>query len=128
MEGVKLTDFRENATIISQIRRGHDEKNRFDTTPFTEENRISLDLTYMFDTPGANSLSKKDIEALIPRIMQAQKMLSNNEGDIRDGNIAMTGWQTLPEEITKGHLEEIKSVTGALSREIDAFISLPISG
>ncbi len=128
MEVVKLTDFRENATIINQIRRGREEKNSFDTAPFMEENRISLDLTYMFDTPGANSISKKDIEALIPRVMQAQKMLENNEGDIRDGNIAMTGWQTLPEEITKGHLEEIKSVTGALSREIDAFISLGIGG
>ncbi len=128
MEVVKLTDFRENATIINQIRRGREEKNSFDTAPFMEENRISLDLTYMFDTPGANSISKKDIEALIPRVVQAQKMLENNEGDIRDGNIAMTGWQTLPEEITKGHLEEIKSVTGALSREIDAFISLGIGG
>jgi glucose-6-phosphate isomerase len=128
MDGVKLTDFGENATIISQIRRGRDEKNRFYTALFREENRISLDLTYMFDTPGVNSISKGDIEALIPRVMQAQKMLENGEGDILDGNIAMTGWQNLPEEISKGHLEEIKSVTYSLSREIDAFVSLGIGG
>ena len=69
MEVVKLTDFRENATIINQIRRGREEKNSFDTAPFMEENSISLDLTYMFDTPGANSISKKDIEAFIPRVL-----------------------------------------------------------
>jgi glucose-6-phosphate isomerase len=128
MNGIKLTDFKENATIIRQVGRGRNEKNRFDTASFMEENRISLDLTYMFDTPGKDPISKKDIEALIPRVIKAQKMLDRNEGDIHDGDIAMTGWQTLPEEVDKKHLEEIKSVTSTLSREIDAFLSLGIGG
>src|SRR4030042_5754104 len=128
MDGVKLTDFRENTTIIKQMGRGHKEKNRFDTDSFMEDNRISLDLTYMFDPPGKDPITKKDIDTLIPRVLKAQKMLERNEGDIHDSNIAMTGWQTLPEERDKKHLDEIKSVTSTLSRGINAFVSLGIGG
>jgi len=128
MDGIKLTDIEDNTTIISQIKRGCAEKNPFDTDNFMEENKVSLDLTYMFDTPEENSISRKDIESLIPLVIKAQKMLKNEEGDIYDGDIAMTGWQNLPEEISKEHLEEIKSVTSALSREIDAFVSIGIGG
>ena len=128
MEGIRLANFKENETIIDQIRRGRDEKNPFDTGPFIEANRISLDLTYMFDTPEETSISKGDMEALIPDVLKAHQMLKKDEGDIHDGDIPMTGWQNLPEEIDNEHFEEIKSVTRSLSQEIDAFVSLGIGG
>ncbi|MBW2609565.1 MAG: glucose-6-phosphate isomerase [Deltaproteobacteria bacterium] len=128
MKGIELTGLGENATIIHQVRRGRNEKNPFETESFIKNNKISIDLTYMFDTPEETSLSKGDIEALIPRVLEAHKMLKKEEGDIRDGDIPMTGWQNLPEEITVEHLAGLKSVTSELSREIDAFVSLGIGG
>jgi len=128
MEGIDLIDLKENRTVLDQIERGHDQGNPFNTKTFIKENRISLDLTYMFDSPEESSLSKKDIEALIPRVIKAHEMLKEDKGDICDGDIPMTGWQNLPEEIDKGHLEEIKEVTRELSKEIDAFVSLGIGG
>jgi glucose-6-phosphate isomerase len=82
----------------------------------------------MFDTPVEVSIRLKDVENLIPGIIKAHKMLKNDEGDIYDRGICMTGWQTLPSEITAEHLDEIRSVTGELSGEIDAFVSLGIGG
>ena len=128
MEGLKLNGLRENKTIINQIRRGDYKKRTFDPKLLIEENRITLDLTYMFDTPGGNSISMEDINALIPRVMEAQTMLKRDKGDIYDGDIPMTGWQNLPEEIEPEHLAEIKSVTKDLSKDIDAFVSLGIGG
>ncbi|MFC1869289.1 glucose-6-phosphate isomerase, partial [Thermodesulfobacteriota bacterium] len=73
-------------------------------------------------------ISKGDIEALIPLVMKSHQMLMKEEGDIYDNGIPMTGWQNLPEEIEREHLEDIKSATRALSPEIDAFVSLGIGG
>jgi glucose-6-phosphate isomerase len=128
MEGIRLTRFGENETIINQVGRGKGEKKPYNSVSFKDENRISIDLTYMFNTPEDTSISKGDVEALIPKVIKAHKMLKKDEGDIYDGDIPMTGWQNLPEEIDGKHLEEIKSVTDALSREIDAFVSLGIGG
>ncbi len=128
MEGIRLTGFKENGTVSDQMRRGRGEQRPFESESFLKENRISLDLTYMVDCPGDSSISKDDIEALIPRIIEANESLKREEGDIYDGNIPMTGWQNLPEEIDIGHLEEMKKITAALSREIDAFVSIGIGG
>ena len=129
MGGIDLAGFGENKTIIEQMRRGESEgKKLFNTDSFVSENRIALDLTYTFDSPGPASISRGDVEALIPRILEAHRMLRNEEGDILDNGIPMTGWQNLPEEIDREHMAEIKSVTRELSREIDAFVSLGIGG
>ena len=128
MEGLKLIDIGENETIKEQVRRGLKGQQPFESEDFKAANEISLDLTYMFDTPDEGSIRRKDVENLIPGIIKAHKMLKNDEGDIHDGGICMTGWQTLPSEITAGHLDEIRSVTGELSGEIDAFVSLGIGG
>jgi glucose-6-phosphate isomerase len=128
MKGIKLGDIRENATTMSQIKRGHKEKNPFETSLFEQENMISLDLTYMFGAPGEDSISREDIESLIPLVMRAQNKLINGQGDVYDGDTAMIGWQDLPEEISGEHLDEIRAVTAELSREIDAFVSIGIGG
>ena len=128
MEGLKLIDFGENETIRKQIRRGLKEQEPFESEDFRAANKISMDVTYMFDAPGEGSIRRKALEALIPEIMKAHKMLKKDEGDIRDGGVCMTGWQNLPSEITPEHLAEIRAVTEELAGQIDAFVSLGIGG
>lgn len=128
MDGIKLIDFRENETVNRQMRRGRDEKEPVDSPAFKASNRITLDVTHMFDTPEVSSMTLKDLDPVIPRVVNAHKMLKAGEGDIYDGGVSMTGWQTLPEEIGREHLQEIKSTAGELSSEIDAFVSVGIGG
>jgi len=128
MDGIELIDFKENETITKQIKRGRNQRNPFESESFREINKLSIDITYIFDSPGEISISRNDIETVIPRVMEAHNMLKNEEGDIYDGPIPMTGWQNLPEEIGKEHLEEINSATKHLAEEIDAFVSLGIGG
>ena len=52
MEGLKLIDVRENETINKQVGRGRGEQNPFGSKEFKAANKISLDLTYMFDEIG----------------------------------------------------------------------------
>jgi len=126
MEGLK--GFQENKTVETQIKRGRKEKAPYNTDLFRKENAIDLDPSYIFDAPGGPSISFKDIETLIPRVLEAHRMLKEEEGNILDNGIPMTGWQDLPEEITGAHLEDIKQVAAALSREIDVFVSIGIGG
>jgi len=128
MEKIKLVDLNDNETIKEQIRRGAGEINSFGSSSFIEANRLSLDITYVLDSPDGNSITKNDIEDLIPDVMNAHGMLKKGQGDIFDGDIPMTGWQNLPEEISEEHLSELKNVVKDLSGEIDAFVSLGIGG
>jgi glucose-6-phosphate isomerase len=128
MQGLILKDFQENKTVINQIKRGSNEKSPFLSDLFKQNNTISLDPAYIFDAPGENAISLKDVEALMPRVLEAHRLLKKNEGNILDNGVPMTGWQNLPEEIDNAHLEEIKSVTAELSKEIDAFVSIGIGG
>lgn len=52
MEGLKLLHMEENITVRKQIKRGYEEQAPFDSKEFRAANRISLDVAYMFDTPG----------------------------------------------------------------------------
>ncbi|MEA2040295.1 MAG: glucose-6-phosphate isomerase [Thermodesulfobacteriota bacterium] len=128
MQGIELIGIRENKTIKRQMQSGYQGKEPFESEEFKSANRISLDLTYIFDTPGQDPISYKDIEDLIPRVMKAHDMLKNNQGDIYDRGIPMTGWQDLPLEITREHLNDIKSITNDIAKEIDAFVSIGIGG
>jgi glucose-6-phosphate isomerase len=128
MNGLKLQGLSKNETINKQIRRGQDIKNPYSSTKFLNNNRISIDFTYIFDTPEESCISKKDVKSIIPRVLKAHDMLNRNEGDIRDNDIPMTGWRNLPDEITESHLNDIKSLTDRLSEDIDAFVSLGIGG
>lgn len=128
MKRFKLRGFRENMTIKNQVKRGKHEKAPFNTDLFIRENTISLDPSYIYNANEQNPILLKDVEALIPRVLEANRMLKRNEGNILDNGIPMAGWQNLPEEIDWRHLEEIRSVKDELSREIDAFVSIGIGG
>ncbi|MBN2126680.1 MAG: glucose-6-phosphate isomerase [Deltaproteobacteria bacterium] len=128
MEGIRLTGFRENETVNRQMRRGLGEQIPFESPAFKEANRLSLDVTYAFDTPEETAIRRRDMDELIPRVLEASRMLAGEEGDICDGDIPMTGWQNLPDEITPGHLGEIRSTAADLAGEIDVFVSLGIGG
>lgn len=129
MQGMKLIGFKENKTIKMQKERANGKKNPFNEASWQSSNRVSLDLTYLFDTPGdSSSITLKDIEDIAPQVIKAHKMLKKDQGDICDNGIPMTGWQTLPEEITLTHLEEIQSAAQSLRSRIDAFVSLGIGG
>lgn len=128
MNGLKLTGISENETINKQIQRGQDIRNPYNSRNFLDKNKISIDFTYIFDTPEDGSISKSDIESIISQVLEAHDMLNGNEGDIRDNDIPMTGWRSLPDEITEAHLDNIISLTNRLSEDIDAFVSLGIGG
>lgn len=128
MRGIQLDGFGENQTIRHQVARGRGEKDFDETASYQEANTLSLDVTYMFDTPEGTSLRRKDVEEIAPRALEANQMLERGEGDICDRQIPMTGWLNLPEEITVEHLNEICRVTKELGKEIDVFVSLGIGG
>ncbi|MBN2060307.1 MAG: glucose-6-phosphate isomerase [Deltaproteobacteria bacterium] len=128
MEGLNLNGFTENKTIANQVKRGLYIQNPFNSVSFLKANRISLDISYIFDTPVKPSISRENIESLIPDILNAHRALLNNEGDVMDGNTPMTGWQDLPIEIADTHIDEIKSAARNLSEDIDAFVSIGIGG
>ena len=83
----ELARFGENKTILRQKKMGAKENKTSITSTFLDQNRIFIDLTYLFNTSGEDSIAKKDIEALIPRIIDANKRLKNEEGDILDNKI-----------------------------------------
>jgi glucose-6-phosphate isomerase len=128
MEGLHLKDFHENKTVENQVKRGPRKKAPFNKELFKKQNTITLDPSYIFNANGKDPILLKDVEAIIPRVFEADRMLKKEKGDILDNGIPMTGWQDLPEKIDRAHLEEIKQVTGALSKEIDAFVSMGIGG
>jgi len=128
MEGLKLKGFEKNRTVEHQVKRRSNGKVAFNTELFQRQNTITLDPSYIFNAGEVNTILPEDVEAIIPRVLEAGRLLKKGEGDILDNGIPMAGWQDLPAEISKGHLEEIKSVTDDLSREIDAFVSIGIGG
>lgn len=128
MEGLKLVNIKENQTIKKQMKLGQGKQNPYRDESFHKENEISLDITYIFESPGTHSISKKDLEILIPRVSEASQKLKKNKGDISDGEVVMTGWQDLPDHVTQMHLEEINETAQAFSEQIDAYVSLGIGG
>ncbi len=128
MEGMKLIGIQENSTVVVQKARAKGERNPFKSDSFKRENRVTLDLTYLFDAPGPGSISKEDFEKLIPKAMKAHQLLRENKGDIFDKGIAMTGWQDMPVQITPSHISEINDAARQLASRIDAYVSLGIGG
>lgn len=128
MDSIKITEYENNQTTNKQIERGKGNNNPFDSTDFCQKNRISIDITNIFNTPVGEAIIKKDIEDIIPDVINAHKMLKENKGDICDNNVPMTGWVDMPVAIDEEHIEKIKSLTERLSPQIDAFVSLGIGG
>ena len=128
MNGMKLMGIGENGTIIAQRARSQGKRNPFESTSFKEGNRLTLDLTYLFDAPGPGAIAREDFEALIPKAMDAHQLLKENKGDIFDKGIPMTGWQDMPVRITADHISEIIDAAQRLVSKIDAYVSLGIGG
>ena len=129
MNGLRLMDVGENLTVKRQQDGGEGVRDPFESTAFKAENKLTLDVTNMFDAPGGpGSIRKSDVETLIPDVVSACQMLKNREGDIYDHDIPMTGWLDLPAKIDASYLKRITSVTEELAREVDAYVSLGIGG
>ena len=96
---------------------------------FTNSNRIGLDITHILNPADSDPfISSDELDRFAPKIVEQHRRLKEGEGDCRDGDTPMLGWQSLPDEITAEHLDEIMAVTGQLSEQIDAFVSLGIGG
>ncbi len=98
-------------------------------TEFVHSNRIGLDITHILNPADDDPfISSDELDRFAPKIVEQHRRLKEGEGDCRDGDTPMLGWQSLPDEITTEHLDEIMAVTGQLSEQIDAFVSLGIGG
>ncbi|RKX17272.1 MAG: glucose-6-phosphate isomerase [Candidatus Zixiibacteriota bacterium] len=96
---------------------------------FIMYNQIDLDITYIVNpNESGNFLTIDELEQFAPTVVEKLQLLKAGLGDNKDGETPMLGWQSLPEEITKEHLDEICQVTSELSGKIDAFVSLGIGG
>jgi hypothetical protein len=126
MTSINISEYNENNTIKKQIDRGKGLS--IDSDKFREGNRISIDITNIFNAPGDNVIKKDDIESIISDVATAHRMLLANKGDIMDNNIPMTGWVDLPVNISADHIERIKALVKKISPKIDAFVSLGIGG
>ncbi len=128
MNELQLKDMGPNETIRRQVRQGAGDKEPFDSKAFRDSNSLVLDISLVFDTPGEGAIERKDVESLIKRVLEAKQMLDQGRGDIRDGDVIMTGWMEMPERIEPSHLQEIRSAAGDLAGRIDAFVSIGIGG
>jgi glucose-6-phosphate isomerase len=126
MKSIKITEYGDNNTIKKQISRGKGLS--YNSEKFRDDNRISIDITNIFNSYGNNAITKDDIEGIISHVVAAHRMLLENRGNITDNNISMTGWLDLPINITTGHIERIKALVKKISPQIDAFVSLGIGG
>lgn len=90
--------------------------------------KISLDVTLMFGQLPGWDLKKQDLTPFIPLVEDAHRRLMNDEGDIFDNGIPMTGWLKLPFRLTESHLYAIMEHARAFGESIDAFVSIGIGG
>ncbi|MCK4856851.1 MAG: glucose-6-phosphate isomerase [candidate division Zixibacteria bacterium] len=96
---------------------------------FIKNNQIGLDITYIVNpVKGEPFISHDELNQMALIVVEKHRQLQRGEGDCRDGDIPMLGWQSLPDEITKAHLDEIVAVTNELAGKIDVFVSLGIGG
>ena len=119
----------ENATVLRHRDAAIGTKTLTPDKTFADANRISLDITYIVNPRnGRTFISTDEIEQFAPTVIEQHRRLKNGEGDCFDGDTRMLGWQSLPDEITCDHLDDIVSATAELSGRIDAFVSLGIGG
>jgi len=124
-----MKDFRQTNNTIQRQIKSRAAKNFSPSDGFIRNNRLTLDLTYIVNSAENDPfISREELDKLAPTVMEKHRLLKNGEGDCRDKDIPMLGWQSLPDEITAGHLDEIVATAGELSENIDIFISLGIGG
>lgn len=117
-------------------------KNHIDTSPdktkknnfnpdeaFINDNKINIDISYIVNpTEEKTFISMDELEQISSTVIEKNRILKNGEGNCLDNDIPMLGWLTLPEEITKKHLDEIVNTANEFASNIDAFVSLGIGG
>ena len=118
-----------NGTIEKQKRRGAGRRAPFDADDFKKANRVTLDLSYVFESPGDPSpIRREDLSALKDAALAAGRRLAEGQGDCRDAGVSMLGWQDLPVRVGKDHLDELMNAARDLGDRVDAFVSLGIGG
>ncbi len=118
LKGLNISPLGENKTISKQMY----------SKPHTEK-RITLDLSYFFETPNdPNPITIDDFNNLSAVIIENHRRVNQGEGECRDKGIPMLGWLNLPFEIDEDHLNEIYNTAGELADKIDAFVSIGIGG
>ena len=118
-----------NKTITRQQTAGQHPGRFKPDDEFIRNNRLELDITYIVNESAQGTfVSRDELERFAPDVVENHRRLKRGEGDCRDGDVPMLGWQSLPDEITREHLDEIRSVADELAGKIDAFVSLGIGG
>lgn len=119
----------ESGTIALQRRRGAGEGEPHDDPAWAERHRVGLDVTYLFDAPGdPRPVTRDALERLIPEVLRVHGELLRGEGDVKDGDTPMLGWQSLPEQLSAEHLQRVRDAAARLTAQVDAFVSLGIGG
>lgn len=127
MEALSL--WPENQTIALQRERGAGRALPYASPGFVAENRVTLDVTNIFEAPtDPRPITRADLERLAPEVLAAHRELKAGQGDVKDGNVPMLGWQSLPERITAQDLERIRAAVADLRSRIDVYVSLGIGG
>ena len=127
--GLDITPLGVNKTILKQ-KLSHKNRDRF--TPdndFVKENRIDLDITYILNSADDKLfISRDELDEISGVVVEKHNQMDCGYGNCKDGEISMLGWQSLPDEITAGHLNDIMSAARELANKIDIFVSLGIGG
>ncbi len=118
-----------NGTIKRQMTR-FDYSSMFKPKPqFIKDNRLTLDISYIVnERQGRPFISREELESFSSTVIEKHRLLQDGQGDCKDGDTPMLGWMSLPDEITKEHLDEIEATARKLANKIDVFVSLGIGG
>ena len=129
--GLSLKFCKTNKTIEKQQSKQPTNIDFFTNDNFLSDNQIEIDTRYMFNNPvikGGIKITRDDLDNIIPRVVYVHKQLKQGQGDCKDRDIKMLGWQSMPDEITKEHIDKICVSADRLADKIDAFVSLGIGG
>ena len=101
-----LSQWPENPTITEQRKRGGGRVRPHQEAAFQAENRVSLDVSYIFDAPNdPKPIRRADLEAIIPDVLRVHGDLKAGRGPVKDGEVVMLGWQDLPERLRPEQLD-----------------------
>lgn len=127
--GLDISPFGENKTILKQELSRKSQGHFAPDENFIKENRINLDISYILNpADGRPFISRDELDEISGVVVEKHNQLKNGEGNCKDGETTMLGWQSLPGEIATGHLDDIALTARNLSNKIDAFVSLGIGG
>jgi glucose-6-phosphate isomerase len=124
-----LSRWPENPTLTEQKRRGNGRPRPYQDAAFQKQNRISLDVSYIFDSPAdPQPIRRADLDTVIPEVLRVHGDLKAGRGAVKDGEVAMLGWQDLPEKLRPEQLDRIRGRVRDLWPHIDAYVSIGIGG